>query len=147
MKKLILSLILMTSAIFSFEKDNDSFNYDAVGIELIFPSISFGTRSWDGNNGFDANVNLSSLIFLTRASLNTSYLKKFNDNKYFGVGIGSFVAFGDLDGERVVNVGLYPSLKIGKETDHHFHEVSLIVPQVSTYGVSYIPLVSYRYGF
>jgi hypothetical protein len=147
MKKVILSLILMTSAIFSFEKDNDSFNYDAVGADFIAPAIGVGTRSWDGDNGFDLNVSFSSIVLINRSSVIASYLKKLNDNKYVGAGVGVFTALVFLNGESRVNFGMFPSLKIGKETENHFHEVSLIIPQVSTYGVSVIPLVSYRYGF
>jgi hypothetical protein len=147
MKKLILVLILITSGMYSFEKKDGFYAYAAVGADLIAPSFAIGIRKWDEDDGFDMNLGLTSLIFVNRLAVNAAYLKKFNDNKYIGIGGGAFIANMALNGDNLVNCGVFPALKFGKENPSTFHELSLSVPTISQYGIMFYPMVSYKYGF
>ena len=147
MKKIILALLVITSGIFAYERDEDSFSYIAVGADAILPAISVGSRGWKDKNGFDINFNISSIIIATRLSINASYLKKFNNNNYIGIGAGAFLAIITCEDYSFTNKDVYPSLKIGKEYEKTFHEISVAIPQITEYGKTFIPLISYRYGF
>ncbi len=147
MKKLILALIITSSMICAFEKKEGSYNYNAVGADVIAPAFSIGSRHWNKEDGFDINLSIASLIFVNRLTLNVSVLEKFNNNTYMGIGAGVFassILFNDIS---VINCGIFPSLKFGKEYKDHFHEVTISVPQFSVLGTVFAPIVSYRYGF
>jgi len=149
MKKIILALaiILTTGGVYSFERKDDCFTYKAIGLDLVVPSIAFGVRKWDGSTGVDLNFSVSSVLFVSRIAVNVAHLKKFNESGYVGVGAGTFVTHVALDKRDLIIGGVFPSLTIGKEYKNTFHEVRIAVPQMSTLGMSYYPLVSYRYGF
>ena len=147
MKKLILALVILTSATFAFEKKNDSYKYKAVGVDFILPAFSIGYRDWAAKNGFDINLNVSSLVFINRLSLNASYLRRLGSKTYIGVGGGAFLTMIYLNKIAYASTGIFPSFKIGWESKHHFQEVNVEVPLMTAYGTSFVPLVSYRYGF
>jgi len=147
MKKLILALIVLTSSVYSFEKKDDSFTYSTLGTDLIVPSIGMGIRKWGIDGGYDLNGSFSSLIFINRLAASASYLKKFNDNNYIGIGGGAFLALFSYDNQKYLNGGVFPSLKFGKESENSFHEISIAIPQISNHGIMFLPLISYRYGF
>jgi len=147
MKKLVLALIILTSEIFAYERDDDAFSYLSVGADSILPAISVGSRGWNDKNGFDINFSVASVFLISRLSLNASYLKKFNNNNYIGVGAGAFLAVFSYDNDSYVNTGFCPSIKLGKEYEKTFHEINIFIPQITYYGTTFLPLISYRYGF
>ena len=148
MKKMILTLLLSASAIFAFEKNKDgSFTYGTVGVDSFIPTLSIGSREWKEDSGFDINLSLSSMIVLNRVAVNASYLKRLSNNQYIGIGGGAFFALLDTDYMFFTNGGIFPSLKFGKEFESHFHEVSVVFPQITADGICLIPLISYKYGF
>jgi hypothetical protein len=147
MKKLMLALILITTGLCAFERKADSFTYTAIGADLILPAVTIGVRKWEEDSGFDINLNFSSFIVINRLSLGVSHLKKFNNNTYLGLGAGAFVALVNDDYEYVLNAGVFPCLKFGVELESSFHEIGLVIPQISSCGIMFFPLVSYRFGF
>ena len=147
MKKLILVLILTTSVIFCFERKNRAFTYAAIGVDLILPAFCIGSRQWSADSGFDINASVSSIVIINRVSVNVSYLKRFINNQYIGIGGGSFLVIVPFNDLCFVNCGVFPSLKFGKEYENTFHEVGIAMPQLSKYGMVFFPVVSYRYGF
>jgi len=147
MKKFVLALIITSSMICAFEKKEGSYDYNAVGIDVIAPALTIGSRHWDKDDGIDINLSIASLIFVNRLTFNVSFLEKFENNTYIGIGAGAFASSIHLNDQPVVNCGVFPSLKFGKEYKDHFHEVTIAVPQLSLVGTTFAPVISYRYGF
>jgi len=146
MKKLILALIITSSMICAFEKKEGSYNYNAVGVDVIAPAFTIGSRDWNKTTGIDINLSVASLVIANRLTLSLSFLKKFSDDTYIGIGGGGFAA-NIISEKNYVTGGVFPSLKFGKEYKDHFHEITIAVPQFTRRENSFLPCISYRYGF
>ena len=147
MKKLILAFIALSSLCFATEKKRESFNYNAIGLDLVAPAFTIGCREWKGDEGFDINTSLSSILIINRLSINAYYLKKLNDNTYLGIGAGTFLALVTNGKHGLLNGGVCPNIKFGRESTNYFDDISISVPQFAKLGTVYLPLITYRHGF
>ena len=131
-------------------------------VPIVVPTLGCGYRFQKGSNGFDGNLQFSTLICVSEAKLGLHYMHYFNpdikNENYLGIGPAIGGVWGAW-GSRVAGLGFAPEIIFGKQymTDagakRHF-QGNLIWP---IYSMGYhqhhnhLPLpvfsVSYSWGF
>ena len=123
-----------------FEK---SYDYTTVG--GLVPSVGIGHREkLDDCNALDSSVNLSSIVIVSSLTAEIKYLHYYPKNHYVGVGLTAGVV-ANIAGDASAVVA--PVITKGWEHEKTFCEINANFPITSKYGTSYIPGLSFRYGF
>lgn len=167
MKQAILFLLcLMTANVHAdecFEEQsacreiNQSFNYwnAGVGPLLLIPNVGIGRRHLCNHFGWDASLNVGSVVYITTVQVMADALYIPNPEMQNPLYLGAGVAFGGAFGTRFALGAVAPDFMIGKELSNDedgktFIEAHLQIPTWAFgHGAkdrTYFPLVTIKYG-
>ena len=130
-------------------KESSSFRYGSAGIylPLPLPTVGLGYRIKDKDQAFDLSVNVATIFIASSVESHIKGLRYFNERDYFGAGTSFGFSYGGAYFDHAFVSHISPIFTLGREYQKHIKELNLRFPTFTSEGVSWIPGLSFKYGW